>query len=91
MALSPTDCNCCVSSTPPDRSEQSERCEAWAFITIVLAVAEGVARHDDALPPRAVPRVITHAVVLSSLGVIVADWGFSQLLLLREEVDLFNA
>jgi len=54
------------------------------FITIVMGVAEISARRRKDLTPRGVPKVITTSVVLGSLLVIFADWGFSQLLLLRQ-------
>lgn len=50
---------------------------------LVLLTAEVAARRKSDLTPRGVPHVITTAVVGASLLVIVADWGFSQLLLLR--------
>ncbi|KAL7470090.1 hypothetical protein ACHAXS_010333 [Conticribra weissflogii] len=53
------------------------------FITIIMGVAEAAARRKQDLTPREVPRVITTSVVGGSLMVIFADWGFSQLLLLR--------
>jgi len=52
------------------------------FMFIVMVVAETVARRPY-LTPRGVPGVITFSVVIGSLLIIVADWGFSQLLLLR--------
>lgn len=53
------------------------------FMTIVMGVAEISARRKNDLTPRGVPKVITMSVVLGSLLVIFADWGFSQLLLKR--------
>ena len=51
---------------------------------IILSVAQCVTSiHQDHLTPRGVPRVITLSVVVAGLMVIVADWGFSQLWLLR--------
>jgi len=40
-------------------------------------------QHEQRLTPRHVPGVITASVVISSLVILVADWGFSQLWLLR--------
>jgi len=57
--------------------------KASTFITIVLVVAEFIARRQPNLSPRGVPGVITSSVVISSLLVIVADWGFSQWWILR--------
>lgn len=57
--------------------------KATAFIVIILGVAESVARARPNLTPRGVPSVITLSVVLAGLLVILADWGFSQLWLLR--------
>ena len=57
--------------------------KAVVFIAITMLVSETCARLRPNLTPRNVPSVITSSVVLSSLLVIVADWGFSQLWLLR--------
>ena len=57
--------------------------KAVTFIMIVLVVAEGVARLQPNLTPRGVPGVITSSVVGASLVVILADWAFSQWLILR--------
>jgi ABC-type nitrate/sulfonate/bicarbonate transport system ATPase subunit/ABC-type transporter Mla maintaining outer membrane lipid asymmetry permease subunit MlaE len=57
--------------------------KSLAYMSITLLTAESCARARPNLTPRNVPSVITSAVVLSSLLVIGADWGFSQLLLLR--------
>jgi ABC-type nitrate/sulfonate/bicarbonate transport system ATPase subunit/ABC-type transporter Mla maintaining outer membrane lipid asymmetry permease subunit MlaE len=58
--------------------------KAVVFISIILGVAEGVAQWwKPHLTPRGVPAVITLSVVFSGLLVILADWGFSQLWLLR--------
>lgn len=55
------------------------------FIFIIILVAEWVARsYKPNLTARGVPSVITFSVVLAGLLVIVADWAFSQLWLLRE-------
>eukprot|EP00986_Skeletonema_menzelii_P018688 scaffold26679_cov171-Skeletonema_menzelii.AAC.4 len=53
------------------------------FIAIIMAVSEVSARRKSDLTPRGVPKVITTSVVVGSLLVIFADWGFSQLLLKR--------
>lgn len=53
------------------------------FITIIMAVSEVSARRKSDLTPRGVPKVITTSVVVGSLLVIFADWGFSQILLKR--------
>ena len=52
-----------------------------AYIAIVIAVAELVSRRP--LTPRQVPNAITASVVSAGLAIILADWAFSQLLLLR--------
>lgn len=57
--------------------------KSLVFMTIVMTVSEVTARRKFDLTPRGVPKVITTSVVLGSLLVIVADWGFSQLLLKR--------
>ena len=58
--------------------------KAVVFISIILGVAESVAQWwKPHLTPRGVPAVITLSVVCSGLLVILADWGFSQLWLLR--------
>eukprot|EP00536_Pseudo-nitzschia_multiseries_P002779 jgi/Psemu1/301562/fgenesh1_kg.38_\ len=55
------------------------------YILIILGVAEWAGRYyKPNLTPRGVPSVITLSVVVSGLLVILADWGFSQLLMLRE-------
>ncbi|CAB9511525.1 binding protein MetN [Seminavis robusta] len=53
------------------------------FMCILMGVAETIARLQPNLTPRGVPGVITSSVVISSLLIIVADWGFSQWLILR--------
>ncbi|KAG7374802.1 ABC transporter-like protein [Nitzschia inconspicua] len=58
--------------------------KAKVFIIIIVGVAECVARSRPNLTPRGVPSVITMSVVVSGLLVILADWGFSQLWLLRK-------
>jgi len=58
--------------------------KAQVFIIIIVGVAECVARSRPNLTPRGVPSVITISVVTAGLLVILADWGFSQLWLLRE-------
>lgn len=59
--------------------------KAEIYILIIIGVAEWSGRYyKPNLTPRGVPSVITLSVVLSGLLVILADWGFSQLLLLRE-------
>jgi ABC-type transporter Mla maintaining outer membrane lipid asymmetry permease subunit MlaE len=58
--------------------------KATFFMTIIMLVSESAARISQNLTPRSVPGVITRSVVLSSLLIIVADWGFSQLLLKRQ-------
>eukprot|EP00537_Pseudo-nitzschia_pungens_P011122 CAMPEP_0172388638 /NCGR_PEP_ID=MMETSP1061-20121228/5691_1 /TAXON_ID=37318 /ORGANISM="Pseudo-nitzschia pungens, Strain cf. pungens" /LENGTH=605 /DNA_ID=CAMNT_0013118575 /DNA_START=104 /DNA_END=1921 /DNA_ORIENTATION=+ len=59
--------------------------KAEVYILIILGVAEWAGRYyKPNLTPRGVPSVITLSVVMSGLLVILADWGFSQLLMLRE-------
>ena len=59
--------------------------KAMVFILIIMTIAEVSASKmiRRTLTSRHVPSVITSSVVVSGLLVIVADWGFSQLLLLR--------
>jgi len=61
--------------------------KAMFYVVLILVVAEACGRwkgaHQQALSPRGVPGRITSSVVIGSLTVIVADWGFSQLLLKR--------
>jgi ABC-type transporter Mla maintaining outer membrane lipid asymmetry permease subunit MlaE len=58
--------------------------KAQVFIVIIVCVAEVVTRSQRHLTPRGVPSVITFSVVTAGLLVILADWAFSQLWLLRE-------
>ena len=58
--------------------------KAIVFIGIILFTAEVIARWQRDLTPRGVPSVITLSVVSAGLLVILADWGFSQLWLLRQ-------
>lgn len=58
--------------------------KSTTFIVVIMLVAEASARLRSSLTPRNVPGVITSSVVIASLVVIVADWGFSQLWLMRE-------
>jgi len=57
--------------------------KSCVYAFIVLATAETIARLKARLTPRHVPGVITSSVVIASLCIIMADWGFSQLLLKR--------
>mmetsp|Transcript_26358 Transcript_26358/g.39932 ORF Transcript_26358/g.39932 Transcript_26358/m.39932 type:complete len:574 (+) Transcript_26358:28-1749(+) len=57
--------------------------KSFVYISITLLTAEVCARSRVNMTTRHVPIVITSSVVISSLLVIVADWGFSQLLLCR--------
>jgi ABC-type transporter Mla maintaining outer membrane lipid asymmetry permease subunit MlaE/ABC-type Na+ transport system ATPase subunit NatA len=58
--------------------------KAVFFMVIILGVAEISARTRSNITPRTVPSVITQSVVIASLLVIVSDWGFSQLWLMRK-------
>lgn len=51
------------------------------FMIIILTVAEVVARFRTNLQPRHVPKVVTWSVVFACVLIIIADWGFSQILL----------
>jgi hypothetical protein len=51
---------------------------------ITIFVAESAARWEPNLTPRHVPGVITHSVVIASLLITIFDWGFSQMLLKRQ-------
>lgn len=51
------------------------------FILATMAIAETAGRWNPLLQSRDVPWVITTAVVVSSLTIILFDWGFSQVLL----------
>ena len=58
--------------------------KAATYALVILVTAEASARlvwRD--LTPKHVPGAITTAVVVAGLLVILADWAFSQLLLLR--------
>jgi hypothetical protein len=55
-----------------------------SFVALALAAAELSARWDADMPMRAVPRAITGAVVSAGVAVIVADWGWSRVLVQRE-------
>lgn len=57
--------------------------KAQVFILVILGVAEFIARLQTNLTPRGVPSVITFSVVSAGLLVILTDWGFSRLWLLR--------
>ena len=57
--------------------------KATVFMIITILVAEICASLRPNLTPRGVPSVITSSIVIGSLSIIVADWGFSQLWLLR--------
>jgi ABC-type transporter Mla maintaining outer membrane lipid asymmetry permease subunit MlaE len=57
--------------------------KSCTFIILIMLVAEVCSRWTENLTPRGVPGAITSTVVIGSLAVIVADWGFSQLLLQR--------
>lgn len=57
--------------------------KSFAYISITLITAEVCARCRVNMTTRHVPIVITSSVVISSLLVIITDWGFSQLLLCR--------
>jgi hypothetical protein len=52
-----------------------------SFMLIIMLLAEVCGRWNPFLQPRGVPGVITFAVVLAGVLIIVADWGFSQVLL----------
>jgi ABC-type nitrate/sulfonate/bicarbonate transport system ATPase subunit len=55
-----------------------------SFVALALLAAELSARWDADMPTRAVPRAITNAVVGAGVAVIVADWGWSRVLIQRE-------
>ena len=57
--------------------------KSLTFMTIIMVTAEVCAGIRSNLTIRSVPHVITGSVVFASLLVIVADWAFSQLWLLR--------
>ncbi|HLD17044.1 MAG TPA: ATP-binding cassette domain-containing protein [Coxiellaceae bacterium] len=50
------------------------------FMIITLAVSEYFGRRNKNLQPRHVPRVITWSVVIASLLILIADWGFTEIL-----------
>lgn len=58
--------------------------KSLSFMVIILSTAEISARSRASVTPRTVPNVITQSVVTAGLLVILADWGFSQLWLLRQ-------
>jgi ABC-type transporter Mla maintaining outer membrane lipid asymmetry ATPase subunit MlaF/ABC-type transporter Mla maintaining outer membrane lipid asymmetry permease subunit MlaE len=49
------------------------------FMVIILGVSELFARHKPSLQPREVPKVITWSVVIASLLILLADWGFTEI------------
>ncbi|KAK7238948.1 ABC transporter [Aureococcus anophagefferens] len=57
--------------------------KSMTYMALIIAVAELIARARN-IAPRDVPRAITASVVAGGLAVILGDWAFSQLLLLRE-------
>ena len=58
--------------------------KSLVYMALVLTVAQTCAAlRGSQLTPRGVPHVITSAVVVASLLIIVADWAFSQLWLMR--------
>ncbi|KAH8047838.1 ATPase [Aureococcus anophagefferens] len=59
------------------------RPRSMTYMALIIAVAELIARARN-IAPRDVPRAITASVVAGGLAVILGDWAFSQLLLLRE-------
>lgn len=57
--------------------------KAVSYATLIVLVAEFLSRRKN-LQVRSVPNAITASVVTSSLAIILADWLFSQLLLVRD-------
>jgi ABC-type transporter Mla maintaining outer membrane lipid asymmetry permease subunit MlaE len=49
------------------------------FMLIILVVSELCGRFKPHLQPRDVPKTITWAIVLASLLILIADWGFTTL------------
>ena len=50
------------------------------FMLIILLVSELCGRYKANLQPREVPKTITWAIVIASLLILMADWGFTALL-----------
>ena len=50
------------------------------FMIITLITAEYFGRRNKNLQPRHVPRIITWSVVVASLLILIADWGFTEIL-----------
>jgi ABC-type lipoprotein export system ATPase subunit/ABC-type transporter Mla maintaining outer membrane lipid asymmetry permease subunit MlaE len=57
------------------------------FLSLLIVVTADLCARRPGLTPREVPAVITAAVVVAGLLVLMADWAFSQLWLLRETED----
>jgi ABC-type multidrug transport system ATPase subunit len=57
--------------------------KAVSYILCILAVAEMSVRCRSIVTPRRIPSIITQSVVTSGLLVILMDWLFSQLWLMR--------
>ena len=57
--------------------------KAVSYILCILAVAEISVRSRSIVTPRRIPSIITQSVVTSGLLVILMDWAFSQLWLMR--------
>ena len=51
------------------------------FMAIIIAVSEICGRSNKHLQPRHVPKAITWAVVIGSLLILIADWGFTEMTL----------
>lgn len=51
------------------------------FMAITLVVAEVAANIHKRLQPRHVPKTITWSVVIASLIILIADWGFTEIYL----------
>lgn len=57
--------------------------KSLTFAVLIVVVAEQISRRKQ-INPRTVPHAITASVVGSSLVIIIADWLFSQLLILKQ-------
>jgi len=52
---------------------------SWGFMALIILTSEICAHYNKHLQPRHVPKVITWSVVIGSLLILIADWGFTEL------------
>ena len=54
--------------------------QSIGFMVIIIWIAEVTGRSNKFLQPRNVPKTITWSIVITSLLIILADWGFTEIL-----------